>query len=77
MCQGGDLVGQLVHWDIVILSACHQKYVPRQPGRDACSLVFLIVLHLLIRRLMSDVVRHQFHHSVQKQALSHRIGERC
>ena len=75
--QGCDLIGQLMHRDIVVLGARHQEYVLCQPGREASCLVFLIVLHHLIRRVEHGVVHALLHCPVQEQALGHSVGEEC
>ena len=75
--QGCDLIGQLMHRDIVVLGARHQEYVLCQPGREASCLVFLIVLHHLIRRVEPGVVHALLHSPVQEQALGHSVGEEC
>jgi hypothetical protein len=51
--QGGDLIGQLMHRDIVVLGARHQEYVLCQPGREASRFVFLKVLHLTIHSVLT------------------------
>ena len=50
MREGRDLVGELVHRDIVILGTRHQEYVLREERGDAAGLVFLIVLQRRISR---------------------------